>query len=82
MSSDSAHRSPWLAPSSAAVVRTRVFAFPSLVISPYAKPGYVSRTEYEQASILKFIEQNWDLGSLGSTDQRATSIRNMFDFTE
>jgi phospholipase C len=54
---------------------------PMLVISPYAKVGYVSHTEYEQASILKFIEQNWGLGSLGSTDQRATSISDMFDFT-
>jgi phospholipase C len=55
---------------------------PLLVISPYAKVDYVSHTEYEQASILKFIEENWNLGSLGSTDRRATSIRDMFTFAK
>lgn len=55
---------------------------PMLVISPYAKVDHVSHIEYEQASILKFIEENWSLGSLGSTDQRATSIRGMFNFTK
>jgi phospholipase C len=55
---------------------------PMLVISPYAKVGYVSHTEYEQASILKFIEENWKLGSLGKTDERATSIQDMFDFAK
>jgi phospholipase C len=53
---------------------------PMLVVSPYAKAGYISHTTYELASILKFIEDNWQLGSLGSTDQRATSIVDMFDF--
>jgi phospholipase C len=55
---------------------------PMLVISPFAKVGYVSHTEYEQASILKFIEENWKLGSLGKTDERATSIQDMFNFAQ
>jgi phospholipase C len=55
---------------------------PMLVISPYAKVGYVSHTQYEQASILKFIEENWNLGSLGTTDRRAASIGDMFTFTQ
>ncbi len=53
---------------------------PMLVISPYAKKGYVSHTNYELASILRFAEDNWNLGTLGNTDQRATSIANMFTF--
>jgi phospholipase C len=56
------------------------FRVPMLVVSPYAKHGYVSHTQYEFGSILKFIEQNWNLGSLGSTDQRANSIGDVFDF--
>jgi phospholipase C len=51
---------------------------PFLAISPLVKHGTISHTQYEYASILKFIEDNWSLGSLGSTDQRATSVGNMF----
>jgi phospholipase C len=55
------------------------FRVPMIVVSPYAKRGYVSHTQYEFGSILKFIEENWSLGSLGSTDQRANSIGDLFD---
>ncbi len=54
------------------------FRVPMLVVSPYAKHGYVSHTQYEYASILKFIEENWNLGSLGATDVRANSIGDVF----
>jgi phospholipase C len=50
---------------------------PMLAISPQVRRGTISHTQYEYASILKFIEDNWALGSLGSTDQRATSVGNM-----
>jgi phospholipase C len=52
---------------------------PLLVVSPQVKRGFISHTPYEYASILKFIEINWDLGTLGSTDERATSIGDMFE---
>jgi phospholipase C len=64
------------------------FRVPMLVISPYAREtsssqtGYISHTQYEFGSILRFIEDNWSLGSLGTTDQRATSIGDSFDFTQ
>jgi phospholipase C len=54
------------------------FRVPMIVVSPFAKRGYVSHTQYEFGSILKFIEENWNLGSLGSTDQRANSIGDIF----
>jgi phospholipase C len=53
-----------------------------IVISPYAKPSYVSHTQYDFGSILKFIEQNFGLGSLGTSDVAATSIGDVFDFTQ
>ncbi|MBV8116818.1 MAG: hypothetical protein JOZ01_02505, partial [Candidatus Eremiobacteraeota bacterium] len=56
------------------------FRVPMLVVSPYAKAGFVSHTQYEFASILRFIEDNWGLERLGSSDRRATSIANVFDF--
>jgi len=58
------------------------FRVPTIVISPYAKTGYVSHTQYEFGSILKFVEQNWSLDSLGTTDATATSISNCFDFAK
>jgi len=53
-----------------------------IIVSPYAKPHYVSHTQYEFGSILKFIENVWGLQSLGTTDVRANSIIDCFDFTQ
>jgi len=60
---------------------------PCLIISPYARAGYVSHTQYEFASILVFIEQTFNLPQLGSaadgyTDARATSIIDSFNFSQ
>jgi phospholipase C len=37
---------------------------PTLVVSPYTKPGHISHTYTDHASILKFIEANWGLAPL------------------
>jgi acid phosphatase len=37
---------------------------PMVVISPYAKRGYISHTYTDHVSILKFIERNWGLAAL------------------
>ncbi|HEY5426593.1 MAG TPA: alkaline phosphatase family protein [Candidatus Tumulicola sp.] len=58
------------------------FRVPLLVVSPYAKAGYVSHTQYEFGSILKFIEDNWSLGNLGTTDVRANSLDDVFNFSQ
>jgi phospholipase C len=55
------------------------FRVPMIIVSPYVK-AHVEHTQYEFGSILKYIEGNWNLGSLGTTDQRATSILNAFDY--
>ncbi len=57
---------------------------PFLVISPWAKPNYVSHSEIDQASVVRFIEDNWLDGKRlgeGSFDATAGSIMDMFDFT-
>ncbi len=54
---------------------------PMIVVSPWAKRGYVSHTQYEFGSILKFVEETFALGSLGTTDARANSIADCFDFS-
>ena len=53
------------------------------MISPWAKPNFVDHTATSQASVLLFIEQNWNLGLVGggSADAVSNSINNMFDFT-
>jgi phospholipase C len=55
---------------------------PFLVISPYARTNYVSHTLTDTTSILRFIEDNWDLGRLGdqSFDAMAGSILDNFNF--
>jgi phospholipase C len=58
------------------------FRVPMIVVSPYARHGYVSHTQYEFGSILKFIENTFGLGSLRTTDVRANSIADCFDFTQ
>jgi phospholipase C len=56
---------------------------PLVLVSPYARQNYVDHTATEQASIMRFIEDNWALGRAGdqSFDARAGSIQGMFDFT-
>ncbi|HEY3676557.1 MAG TPA: alkaline phosphatase family protein [Candidatus Tumulicola sp.] len=56
------------------------FRVPFIVVSPYAKKGYVTHIQYEFGSVLKFIESNFGLPSLGTTDKRANNITDAFDF--
>lgn len=55
---------------------------PFLVISPFAKQNFVDHTQTDQASITRFIEDNWGLGRIGdaSMDAKANSINNMLSF--
>ncbi len=59
------------------------FRMPMLIVSPYVA-NHVEHTQYESASILKFIQDNWGLGVLpGATpDARAASIGNAFNFSQ
>jgi phospholipase C len=56
---------------------------PLLMVSPFSKVNYVDHQISDQTSILKFIEDNWNLGRIGdqSFDAKAGSILNMFNFT-
>jgi len=46
------------------------FRVPTLVISPWAKRGYVSGHLYEHSSILKFIERRFGLPTLASANHQ------------
>jgi phospholipase C len=56
---------------------------PFLIVSPYAKVNYVDHGITDQTSIIRFIEDNWNLGRIGnqSFDVKAGSIMNMFNLT-
>jgi phospholipase C len=54
---------------------------PLLVISPWAKTNFADHTVTSQASITKFIEDNWGLPTIsGSFDSVSGSLNSMFDF--
>jgi phospholipase C len=65
---------------------------PCLIVSPYAKTNYVSKTDYEFGSILKFMEEVFNLQPMsqlpgsapwqGYTDTRANSLDDSFNFTQ
>ena len=55
---------------------------PLLIISPFAKRGYVSHTVYEQSSILKFIETRYHLLPLAARDRAASDMLDSFDFSQ
>jgi phospholipase C len=57
---------------------------PFLVVSPFAKRNFVDSTVTDTTSILRFIEDNWNLGRMGdqSFDAMAGSVLNMFNFTQ
>jgi phospholipase C len=57
---------------------------PLLVISPYSRRNYVDGTFTNQASVVKFIEDNWLPGEQigdGSADSWSGTLTNMFDFS-
>ena len=58
------------------------FRVPLIVISPYARPGFVSHQPHEFGSLLRFIEERYSLGSLGYSDARADDLSDMFDFSQ
>jgi phospholipase C len=57
---------------------------PLIVISPYAKVNYVDHRVTDQSSILRFIEENWNLGRIGenSSDVKAGRLNGMFNFDD
>jgi phospholipase C len=57
------------------------FRVPALLVSPFARRGYIDSTTLDFTSILKFIERNWELRPLASRDAGARSIAGAFDFS-
>jgi phospholipase C len=73
------HVVPPVGPNAATMYGLRV---PAIIISPYAKPGYVDHTMYTFSSMLKFAEDTFGLPSLTSLDGTSNDMINSFDFTQ
>ncbi len=63
------------------------FRLPLIVMSPYAKPGYVLKTVTEQTSIVRLVEDLWHLPRMHPRDARihddtVGSLLGAFDFTQ
>jgi phospholipase C len=58
------------------------FRVPSMVISAYAKEGFIDHTQSEFTSILKFIQTIHDLPPLTQRDAMASNMLEAFDFTQ
>ncbi len=55
------------------------FRDPLIVVSPFAKHGYIDHTLSDHASILKFVETIFNTGSLGARDVLAYDLMNSFN---
>ena len=53
---------------------------PTLVISPFAKTGYVDHKTYDTLSILALIEKRWKLKPLAERDATADPFTGSFNF--
>ncbi len=56
------------------------FRVPMIVISPWAKPRYISRLVHDHTSITAFIERKWNLPAMTYRDANAHPMTDYFDF--
>ena len=58
------------------------FRVPVIVVSPYAKQGYISHVTHESGGFLRFIEKIFDLPSLGTRDSVSDDFSDCFDLNQ
>ena len=57
------------------------FRVPLIVVSPWARKGYVSRVVQDHTSLGAFIEHKWNLPAMTFRDANANPMLDYFDFT-
>ncbi len=55
------------------------FRVPCLVVSPFARAGFVDHTTYDHTSILRFIEDRFGVSPLSARDAAANNMAGAFD---
>ncbi|MGA3105478.1 MAG: alkaline phosphatase family protein [Terriglobales bacterium] len=58
------------------------FRVPLIVVSAYAKAGYISPVQHDFGSILKYIEGVFNLPSLGFADAAADDLSDCFNYNQ
>lgn len=58
------------------------FRIPFVVVSPYSNRGYISHVTHYMGSLLHYIESNFGLGSLGTSDSHSDDLSDMFDYQQ
>ncbi len=58
------------------------FRVPCIIVSPYAKKGFVDHTQYEHASLCKFSEKVFGLPAMSTRDAASADMTDAFDFTQ
>jgi len=57
------------------------FRVPAVIVSPYARPGYVCSTVLDHTSVLRLVEDKWNLPALTARDAAASSPLDAVDLT-
>ena len=57
------------------------FRVPAVIVSPYARPDYVCSEVLDHTSVLRLVEEKWNLPALTSRDAAATTPLDALDFT-
>ena len=55
---------------------------PAIIISPFAKKGFVDHAQYDTTAIMKLIEERWNLQPLNERDAKAGNLLTAFDFSQ
>jgi phospholipase C len=58
------------------------FRVPLIVVSPFAKHGYISHTSHEFSGFLRYTEEVFNLPNLGTRDATADDFADCFDYTQ
>jgi len=58
------------------------FRIPFVALSPYSKRGYISHVNHYMGSLLHYIETDFGLASLGTSDAHSDDLSDMFDYSQ
>ena len=57
------------------------FRVPAVLVSPYARPGYLTSETFDHTSLLKLLEVKWNLPALTARDAAAHAPLDALDFS-
>src|SRR5262249_25574161 len=57
------------------------FRVPAVIVSPYARPDYVCSEVLDHTSVLRLVEEKWNLPALTARDAAASTPLDALDFT-